>query len=224
MRRTGSNYGIIVAAGTGRRFGGLKQFEPLKRRPLVAWALAAFQSCPVVTGFVVVAPASKLALVRGLAQRLKLTRMLAAVPGGRTRASSVRSGLEALPGDGYVAVHDGVRPLLTPAMLAAGFRLCRRYGAATYATPVTDTLKRVAGGRVERTLERGPLYAVQTPQFFPIPLLRQAYAAAGPAADRATDDCMLVEALGIRPRVIEGPRRNIKVTTPEDLELAGAWL
>jgi 2-C-methyl-D-erythritol 4-phosphate cytidylyltransferase len=102
-------------------------------------------------------------------------------------------------------------------MLVKGFRLCRKRGAATYGHPVTDTLKRVSGKDVLATVDRRDLLAVQTPQFFSLDLLRRAHAAARRGRLPPTDDCELVERLGVHPLWITGPRTNIKLTTPDDL-------
>jgi 2-C-methyl-D-erythritol 4-phosphate cytidylyltransferase len=146
-----------------------------------------------------------------------IRKLLGVVPGGRTRSDSVRAGLAVLPDRGYVAVHDAVRPIIHATMLATGFRVCAIRGAATYGCPVTDTLKRVSGKDVLETVDRTGLVAVQTPQFFNLELLRRAHASARRARLRVTDDCELVERLGIHPVWIPGPRTNIKLTTPDDL-------
>lgn len=151
-------------------------------------------------------------------------RLLGVVPGGETRIDSVRAGLAALPARGLVAVHDAVRPLIHAGMLTRGFRACRKRGAVTYGCPVTDTLKRFSGQNVLATLDRTGLLAVQTPQFFNLQLLRRAHEAALNSSLEATDDCELVERLGARPVWIVGPRTNLKLTTPDDLNVMRALL
>ncbi len=219
-----SNYGLIVAAGSGRRFGGLKQFALLKGEPLVAYSLRAFENCSAVRGIVVVTNRAEVERTKELVHRRRFRKVLAVVAGGRRRGDSVRRGLAALPERGYVAVHDGARPLVSPSVITRGFRLCRTTGPVACGHRVTDTVKRVFSGRIIETVDRSSLYCVQTPQFFSLPLLRRAHAAAVTAGTAATDDCALVELLGIRPRVFPGPATNIKVTTPEDLKLAGRLL
>ena len=210
-------YGLIVAAGQGSRFGGYKQLVPLSGKPVLIHSVKVFEHCPRVLGFVVVAPARRLAVVRRMLRSYGIRKLLGVVPGGRTRADSVRAGLAVLPDSGYVAVHDAVRPIIHATMLATGFRICAIRGAATYGCPVTDTLKRVSGKDVLETVDRTGLVAVQTPQFFSLELLRRAHASARRARLRVTDDCELVERLGIHPVWIPGPRTNIKLTTPDDL-------
>ena len=178
----------------------------------------------MISGFVVVGPPRRMALLRRILRDHHVRKLIDVVPGGETRAESVRAGLAKLPAQGFVAVHDAVRPLIHPGMLSKGLRACRRVGAATYGHPVTDTLKQIAGTEVISTVDRSRLLAVQTPQFFSLELLRRAHAAARRARIHVTDDCELVERLGIRPNWIPGPRTNIKLTTPEDMALIQAIL
>ena len=188
------------------------------------YSVRAFEQCPRVLGFVVVAPARRLGAVRRILRSYGVRKLLGVVRGGETRTDSVRAGLAALPEDGFVAIHDAARPVITTRMLDQGFAACLRYRAATFGYPVTDTLKRVHGETVTATVERESLVAVQTPQFFRLPVLRRAYAEAGRAGINASDDCALVEMLGIRPHWLPGPRTNIKITTREDLTLCKALL
>ncbi len=176
----------------------------------------------MISGLVVVGPPRRMALVRGILRDHHVRKLIAVVTGGETRAESVRAGLAKLPAKGFVAVHDAVRPLIHPGMLSRGLRACRRVGAATYGHPITDTLKQVAGTVVISTVDRSRLVAVQTPQFFNLELLRRAHAAARRARTQVTDDCELVERLGVRPVWILGSRTNLKLTAPEDLTLIQA--
>jgi 2-C-methyl-D-erythritol 4-phosphate cytidylyltransferase len=152
------------------------------------------------------------------------------VPGGKRRQDSVRLGLEALrPGSGqalgeceYVAVHDGGRPLVSSALIGRGLEAARETGAAVPAVPLADTVKEAsADGLVVRTLDRRRLWAAQTPQVFRYDLLMRAHREV--MAD-VTDDAGMLEALGLPVRIFPGDRRNIKVTTAEDLELVRAYL
>jgi 2-C-methyl-D-erythritol 4-phosphate cytidylyltransferase len=212
-------YGLIVAAGQGQRFGGYKQFVQLAGKPVLIHSVKAFERCPMISGIVVVAPVRRLAVVRRMLRVFAVRKLLAIVPGGETRAGSVRAGLSVLPAQGYVAVHDAVRPLIHAGMLTTGLRACKNRGAATYGYPVTDTLKRVSGQEVLSTVDRNGLLAVQTPQFFSLELLRRAHAQARRARLQVTDDCELVERLGVHPVWIPGPRTNLKITTPDDLNV-----
>ena len=144
------------------------------------------------------------------------------VEGGATRSESVRNGLAAVPNDAEVIiVHDAARPLASAALFAAVVDAVRE-GAdgAIPVVPVTDTIKRVDGGRVIATLDRDALVAVQTPQAFRAEVLRKAHAGGG----EATDDASLVESVGGTVVVVPGDPANIKVTTAHDLRLAEALL
>ncbi|MGQ9678526.1 MAG: 2-C-methyl-D-erythritol 4-phosphate cytidylyltransferase [bacterium] len=220
-----TNFGIIVAAGQGKRFGGLKQFVLIKNKPLLFFSVRPFELCPLVNGYVVVTNKSKLTWVKELLERYRFKKLRAVIAGGKERMDSVEQGLLNLPEKGYVAVHDGARPFLKPEMLTQGFRDCRRYPAVAFGSPVVDTLKRInRNNRIVRTINRSGLVAIQTPQFFRLDLLRRAYAFARATNIRVTDDCELVERMKIFPRVIINPSFNIKVTTKEDLTICRALL
>jgi 2-C-methyl-D-erythritol 4-phosphate cytidylyltransferase len=148
----------------------------------------------------------------------------ACVTGGATRVDSVRAGVAEVPDDAAaILVHDAARPLLSEAVvervLAA---LAEGFDGAVPALPVSDTIKRTAGGIVEETLDRDGLVAVQTPQAFVAPVLKQALASN--SLLQATDCAALVEAVGGRVKVVEGDERLAKVTTSADLERIARWL
>jgi 2-C-methyl-D-erythritol 4-phosphate cytidylyltransferase len=203
---------IVVAAGSGSRFGGLKQFEVVRGRTLTDWSVAAARS--VADDVTVVVPADlDVTQLPGdlLADRL--------VPGGATRAESVRAGLTALPVNAtIVVVHDAARAAATSALFHRVVDAVRAGAeAAICAVPVTDTVKSIRregeATLVEHTLDRTTLVAVQTPQAFTYATLLAAHA----AGLDATDDAGLVEALGIPVVVVEGEPTNVKVTAPSDL-------
>jgi 2-C-methyl-D-erythritol 4-phosphate cytidylyltransferase len=208
---------VVVAAGDGRRFGGAKQFAPLRGRTLVAWSIEAARS--VADGVVVVVPERALEDDGGPGA---LTGADAVVAGGPTRAASVRAGLGAVaPGAEVVVIHDGARPLASSALFRAVVDAVEAGADAVVpGLALTDTIKEVVGDVVVATVERAGLVAVQTPQAFRADLLRRAHADAG----EATDDAAMVEACGATVRVVPGEPRNIKVTTPADLEMADALM
>jgi 2-C-methyl-D-erythritol 4-phosphate cytidylyltransferase len=208
---------VVVAAGRGERLGRDKVWEPLSGEPVVARALAALAVPPVERVALVVA-AARLADGQALARCLALPAV--AVPGGARRQDSVRNGLLALGPCEWVAVHDAARPFATREILLRTLAAAQRTGAAVAAVPVADTIKRVADGLVVETLPRDELWAVQTPQVFRGELLARAHRE---QPDDATDDAALVERCGATVGVAEGAYDNIKITTPDDLELA-AWL
>jgi 2-C-methyl-D-erythritol 4-phosphate cytidylyltransferase len=172
----------------------------------------------------VVLPSAEREEFLSLASAHSLRKLARAVGGGETRALSVWNGIKSLgardDGD-VVAVHDGVRPLVTPEEIDRTVREAAEHGAAILAARAVETIKEAEAGRVIRTLERSHLWHAQTPQCFRLGLLRRAYekALAEGAAD-ATDDSALVERLGHEVRLVEGGPHNVKVTTPRDMELA----
>jgi 2-C-methyl-D-erythritol 4-phosphate cytidylyltransferase len=214
---------IIVAAGSSSRMGGVnKVFAPLGGVEVIARALQVFEDSRVVSRIVLVLGADRVMEGRPLAAKLGLTKVTKVVPGGRRRQDSVRAGLEALGECDYVLVHDGPRPFVTEGIIERVLEGARETGAAVPALPVSDTIKEAGDERlVAQTLDRARLVAVQTPQAFRYDLLARAHREV--TAD-VTDDASMVEALGGPVRIVEGDRRNIKITTPEDLALAEALL
>jgi 2-C-methyl-D-erythritol 4-phosphate cytidylyltransferase len=200
-------WAIVVAGGSGRRFGQLKQFAMLADRPVAQWSVAACRS--VSTGVVLVVPSGFEGQGDCGAERV--------VVGGPTRSASVRSGLAVVPAEAdVIIVHDAARPLAVKALFDAVVAAATENGAAICALPVSDTIKRVEGGLVTATLDRSELVAVQTPQAFEAGLLRRAHASGA----EATDDAALVEVLGAPVRVVPGDVHNFKITTPADLRAA----
>ena len=211
---------VVVAAGGGRRFGAPKQFAQIGGRAMVQWAVAAARSVANgrADGVVLVLPPG--AVGDNTAPGGATADADVVVAGGETRAASVRAGLAVVPAAAdVIVVHDGARPLASPALFRAVVEVVR--GGADAAVPglaVADTLKRVVGDTVTATVGRDDLVAVQTPQAFRAAVLRHAHDG---AAD-ATDDAALVESMGATVRVVPGDPRNIKVTTVADLEVAQA--
>ena len=219
---------VIVAAGSSSRMGADKIWAPLAGSPVLAHSIEAFAATPGVTRIVVVAPAERHEAVCALLP-LGASVALDTVEGGARRQDSVAAGLAVSPDAGWYLVHDGARPLVTPALVRRVLDAARRYGAAAPALPVVDTVKRLAPGvapedgieQVAETVDRGLLRAVQTPQGFAGGLLRRAHAS---AASDATDDASMVESLGERVVLVPGERANLKITTPPDLVMAEALL
>jgi 2-C-methyl-D-erythritol 4-phosphate cytidylyltransferase len=207
---------VVVAAGSGRRFGSPKHFALLGDRTMAQWAVDAARQA--ADGVVLVLPAPD--PLEADDRRGGIENADVIVTGGATRAASVRAGLAVVPDTAEViVVHDGARPLASPALFGAVVDAVT--GGADAAVPglaVVDTLKRVVGDAVTSTVERDGMVAVQTPQAFRADVLRRAHA----SLSDATDDAGLVELLGATVRVVPGEPRNIKVTTPADLELARA--
>lgn len=224
-----ADLGVLVpAAGKGRRLGAdiNKLYLPLRGRVLLSYTLVALESCPSVGSIVVAVGKGEEDQCRRLVAELEISKVSAVVLGGATRQQSVGLALEALD-DRYelVAVHDGARPFFSTGLMDRVAEAARLWGAAVPAVAVKDTIKLVDNqGKVERTLSRERLVAVQTPQVFRRDLLREAYASAIREGFEATDDASLVEWFGHRVAVVPGEPENLKITTPEDLIFAEIYL
>jgi 2-C-methyl-D-erythritol 4-phosphate cytidylyltransferase len=218
------NIAIIVAAGQGVRMGAgrAKQFLELAGTPIIIHTLKRFEHCADIQEIILVLPAQDAAGFLALAGLHGLRKLARVVPGGATRAESVLRGLQSVrPATvEIVAVHDGVRPFVTPDEISRTVRAAQATGAAILAAPATDTIKEVENGQVTSTLVRDRLRRALTPQCFRYALLRRAYEQSADFTADATDDSMLVEGLGVKVTVIEGDPRNIKITRPEDIALA----
>ena len=205
--------GIVPAGGSGERLGAdrPKAFVVCAGRPLVEWSLDVLRS--VCDRVVIAAP-------HGYHDAPDH------VLGGESRSASVRNALDAAPEATVAVVHDAARPLVTAELVRACVACVGEgWDGAIAAAPVTDTVKEAgADMRVERTLDRSRLWAIQTPQAFGADLLRRALDAPADALAAATDDAMLVEAAGGSVRIVEAPPENLKVTGPLDLERAEALL
>jgi 2-C-methyl-D-erythritol 4-phosphate cytidylyltransferase len=223
------NVAIVVAAGKGTRLGGErpKQFLELGGVPIIIHTLRQFERCREVDQVIVVLPADQTAGFQSLAQRFELKKFLGAVPGGDSRAQSVQRGLATIKQADIVAVHDGVRPFVTPEEIDRVVQAAKSTGAAILVAPVADTIKTVEAGRIVRTVPRAQLRRALTPQCFQFEVLKRAY---GHLADieaggvELTDDSALVERLGVEIVAVDGSSRNIKITQAEDLVTGEALL
>ena len=222
------NIAIIAAAGTGTRMASdrPKQFLLLAGTPIIFHTLKVFEQCESIHEVILVLPAEESAGFVSAAGKYGLRKVARVIPGGATRADSVKRGLMAIrPATAeIVAVHDGVRPFVTVEEIDAVVAAAQTVGAAILVAPVTDTIKQVEDHRVVKTLNRGGLRRALTPQCFRYDVLRQAYQAADVTDPAATDESVLVEQLGHPISVIDGSARNIKITTVEDLAIAEAML
>jgi 2-C-methyl-D-erythritol 4-phosphate cytidylyltransferase len=220
-----SVWALLVAAGAGERLREErpKAFVGLGELPLLAEPLRRLDESDWIDAIVVAVPAGWEEPAILLAEELSATKVVAAVTGGATRAESVRAALAEVPEEALVVlVHDAARPLVGDAVIERVLApLSEGWDGVVPGLPVADTVKTVDGDRVTGTLDRGALVAVQTPQAFLAPKLREAYA--GELAG-ATDCSALVEARGGRVKWVEGDPRLLKVTTRADLELVASWL
>ena len=222
------NVAIIAAAGTGSRMAGdrPKQFLQLAGTPIIFHTLKPFELCDSIQEVIVVLPPEASAAFLAQAGKFGLRKLTRVLPGGVTRADSVKRGLMAIRSATaeIVAVHDGVRPFVTVEEISETVEAARRDGAAILATPVTDTIKVVDGDTVVETLARQHLRQALTPQCFRYDLLREAYDVANVNDPALTDESALVERLGHKVTIVEGSPRNIKITTPRDLLIAETFL
>jgi 2-C-methyl-D-erythritol 4-phosphate cytidylyltransferase len=222
------NTAIIAAAGSGRRMVSErpKQFLPLAGIPLIFHTLKPFEECESIQEVIVVLPAEESAGFLSMAGKFNLRKLSKVVPGGITRADSVKRGLLAIRAvtAEIVAIHDGVRPFVTVEEISNTVAAAQANGAAILAAPVIDTIKEVVDGAVVRTLDRKRLRHALTPQCFRFELLRKAYEHADVNDASLTDESALVEQLGESVTIVEGSARNIKITTSQDLLVAAAYL
>lgn len=221
------NTAIIVAAGSGNRFGGdrPKQFVELLGKPLLIHTIERFESCPVIDEIVLVVAEDQLDEVQRLLGGYSFSKINAVVPGGDTRARSVRNGLDAIDREAawIVAVHDGARPLVTVDEIIRTVEAASLHGAACLVADVTDTIKEVEQGFITATVPRANLRRALTPQAFQYDILSMAMEHASSEFE-ATDECSIVEKAGVRIFCVEGSPRNIKITRPEDLSVAASYL
>ena len=210
---------ILVAGGKGLRMGGElpKQFIPLHGRPVLMHTMDAFFRWDATAEQIIVLPEEQQAYWQMLCRELNCAIPHRTVHGGETRFLSVRNGLQSVDGDGWIAVHDGVRPFVSHAVIDACFAAAELFGAAVPVLPMIDSVREVDETQ-SRPFDRERLRIVQTPQVFRADWLRHAYEQ--PYQPQFTDDASLVEAAGYPIHLVDGNRENIKITTPVDLRWA----
>jgi len=213
---------IVVAAGEGKRFGGAKPYALLKGKPILEWSLDAFEAHEDV---------SEVILVLGDDSRKEVyseryTKIVSVVKGGEKRQDSVLSGFRQIDPTKAekILVHDGVRPLVSSELIGRIIEAVQEKGAVVPVVPLKDTVKRVDGQEVKQTLEREKLFCVQTPQGFFYNVLKAAFDQAGEENFYGTDEAALVERIGKKVYVVQGDPKNIKITTPEDIKIAEAFI
>jgi 2-C-methyl-D-erythritol 4-phosphate cytidylyltransferase len=220
---------IVVAAGKGERMGRElpKPFLPVGGIPLLIHTLRAITQSTLISKITLIVAPEREALCRDMLRSYATFRIpLAVVHGGAERQDSVRLGLAALDSASeVVAIHDAARPFLDREILDRSIETAAIYGGALVAVPARDTIKRVGeDGTVVETIPRQRLWLAQTPQTFRVPLIREAHARALAEGVVMTDDAALLERLGKVVKIVPGSYRNFKITTPEDLQVAEAFL
>lgn len=216
---------VIVAAGSSRRMGFDKLAAELGGLPVLARTLLAFQRTPDVTAIVVATREETKPWIEQLASEHSIDKLVAVVVGGKERQDSVLAGLlalQTLPSAlGWAAVHDGARPLIRPESISGCFQEALKYGSGCLAAPVTDTLKRADSEQtVLETVDRTSLWAMQTPQIFPLGALIDAYRGVITASQVVTDESAAMEKAGCKVHLVANPHINAKITYKQDLKLA----
>ncbi len=217
---------LLVCAGNASRMGGIQKIlHPLGESSVLIHALRSFCRCESIAELVVVCRAQDIPDFRSLIAEAELPMPVQIAAGGETRQQSVRNGFaEISAACSYVAIHDGARPLILPADIERVIAQAHECGAATLGVPVKDTVKIVRDGIITETPVRALLWNTQTPQVFRRSLYEQAVQLAAAQGKDYTDDCQLVEALGVPVHMTQGDYSNIKLTTPEDFAVAEALL
>lgn len=225
---------IVPAAGLGKRFGqgGNKPFQMLGNKPLVVWIFEVLESINEIAEIIPVFKKDDMALGCDLLEKFKFSKVKRITAGGKERQDSVYSALALIDKEtDVVLIHDGVRPLIEKSIVEESIRQLRRVDGVVVGVPLKDTIKevrsQVSGVRrkgeeiiVKKTLNRSVLWAIQTPQVFKYSVLMKAYRKAMDERFYSTDDSAIVEKYGGKVKTIMGSYSNIKITTPEDLDIA----
>jgi 2-C-methyl-D-erythritol 4-phosphate cytidylyltransferase len=216
-------YAIIVAGGTGRRMGAEipKQFLELGGRPLLMHTIERFREYDSSTEIITVLPEDQIRHWIELQEKYSFNVPQTLVKGGSTRFQSVKNGLEFVETPGLVAIHDGVRPFVSPDTIKRCFETAARLGNAIPAIPPSDSLRLVTGDS-SSALDRQHVRLIQTPQVFKTGIIKEAYNQ--DYRPEFTDDAVVVEGTGAQINLVEGNRENIKITNPEDLLISNAFL
>ena len=217
---------VIVCAGNSTRMGGVnKILLPLGDRKVIGVTMQAFQSCESVYEIIIVAREDDIPAIQAEAEAAGITKLAACTTGGATRQGSVINGIRKISKETeLVAVHDGARPLVKPEHIERVIKDASVFGGATLGVPVKDTIKTVDGGLIIDTPPRSSLYITQTPQIFKRDLYFEGIDFALEHGLDFTDDCQLVEAIGGKVAMTVGDYTNIKITTPEDIDIAEVLL
>ncbi len=216
-------YAIIVAGGYGNRMGAAipKQFMKLDGRPVLMHSIARFAEVNNGIEIILVLPKDQAENWKELCREHSFNVATKIVEGGETRYQSVKNGLALIEGEGVVAVHDGVRPLVSTKTILNAFRDAEMYGNAVPAIPMTDSIRQIDSSK-NVSVDRSRFCIIQTPQAFLVSKLKKAYNKEYKFT--FTDDASVVEAIGEKIHLIDGNTDNIKITTPRDLVIAEALL
>ena len=214
-------YAVIVAGGIGKRMGSStpKQFLCIDNKPILMFTLEAFLAAGDIR-IVLVLPEDQMAEWKQLAKPYNMDQSIVLVGGGEQRTDSVLFGLNEVPSGSLVAVHDGVRPFVSLDLIARTYESAARYGSGIASIALKDSIREIEGGN-SKTRNRDKYRLIQTPQVFRTDLLKEAYEKM--TNETFTDDASVFEAAGHAVTLVDGDYRNIKITTPEDLEVAKSF-
>lgn len=222
---------VVLSAGQGKRMGASvkKQYIELEGKPVIYYTLKAFQESEVIDDIVLVVGKDQISYVNDeIVQKYHFTKVNTIVEGGKERYDSVWQGLKAIADQaGYVFIHDGARLFVNEDILKRGYETVDEFGACVAGMPSKDTIKLIDdNGFAVNTPERKYVWMVQTPQIFKTSLIVEAYSRLmREECINVTDDAMVVERMMEMPvKLFEGSYENIKITTPEDLEIAEVFL
>jgi 2-C-methyl-D-erythritol 4-phosphate cytidylyltransferase len=216
-------YALIVAGGKGTRIKSSvpKQFIELNGKPILLHTLEAFYRYSRNLTVILVLPEDDFSLWKAISTRFNFTEPVILQPGGATRFQSVRNGLDKIDGEGLVAIHDGVRPLVSEDIIGASFRLAAIHQCAVAAVRLKESI-RMTDKDTTKAMDRSQFRLIQTPQTFDIQLIKKAYRMKEDVS--LTDDASVAERAGHAISLFEGSFSNIKITTQEDLVIAGALM
>lgn len=217
-------YAIVVAGGTGNRMQNTvaKQFLLIENRPVLMHTLEAFHKCVLNPDIILVMNIHQQAYWKELCDTYNFNIPHLLIDGGKERFDSVKNGLDRIKDDGIVAVHDAVRPLVSASLILHTFQMAAQNGNAIAAIQPVDSVRRKTISNATEAINRDELFLIQTPQTFQISQLRKAYLQV--FRNDFTDDASVVEKAGFTINLVEGERSNIKITYPQDLELASFLL
>ena len=218
------NFAVILASGNAVRMSGIdKMIGLVAGKPLVSFSIEAFLNFKTFDQIYVTVNDSNEAVIKEIVKGYSsIDNDIVVIPGGIRRQDSVENALDMISDADIVAVHDGARPLLTEKIILEGLELAIKYDSAIPVVPIEDTIKEITPDfEITRTLERSKIYRSQTPQFFNFEML---YHAHKKIDEDMTDDAAMVEKIGHSPRAYLGDRKNLKITVPEDILVAEAYL
>ena len=219
---------IIPAAGSGKRMNTKtrKQYLEINNKPILLFTLESFQNHSEIDEIILVCPKSDINFIKeNILEKSNFSKITSIVAGGDQRQDSVTNGLQSVSEQAdIILVHDGVRPFISNEHISKIIETLKNEDAAVIAVPVKDTIKEVENGKVVQTPDRSKLWSIQTPQGMKADIFRTCYEKLKSAPFLGTDEAMIAEKFNYSVNIVEGSYTNIKITTPEDLQIATLFL